>query len=163
MTGGSDALPSHVDNPTDPLARPWAGARSAKHRSAVQRNVTALLDALAPDRIRSKPEPGKILIDQYRTPTGCILQGQTAALSISWFMDNSQSFGELQIVVWSGVVSRRGVPKPAEGAAMTQQLMLKPVDGPAWRTADGTEYDTPSLVAHCSALLEAAMRTPPRD
>ena len=138
-------------------APPWVGARSAKHRNAVQRTVTELLDELAPERILSRGDAAKILIQQHRTPNGCVLQGPNAALTISWFADTSQSFGELHIVVWSGVVSRRGAPPPLENAAMTKQLVLTPIDGPLWRTADGTEYTTPALVAHCSALLEEAM------
>src|SRR5687768_4982442 len=117
-----------MDDPTDPLAPPWTAGRSAKQKNAVQRNVTALLDELAPERILRRTDPAKVLIEQHRTPSGCVLQAPAGALSVSWFADDSQALGELHIVVWSGVVSRRGAPARRDGATVVKELVLTPID-----------------------------------
>lgn len=147
-----------MDDPIDSSAPPWGGARSAKQKNAVQRNVTALLNALAPERILGRGEAVKVAVEQHRAPSGCILQAPTAALSVSWFQDEGRELGELHVVLWSGVVSRRGAPVPRDAATIQKQLVFTPIDPPSdgrlWRAADGTEYDTPALVGYCIALLE---------
>ena len=150
-----------MDDPTDPAAPPWSASRSAKQKHAVQRNVNALLNSLAPERTLTKGEASKLVIEQHRTPSGCVLQAPTAALSVSWFEDDSHALGELHVVLWSGTVTRRGTPVRGPAATTQKHVVLAPldppVDGRVWRAADGTEYDTASLTAYCSALLEEEM------
>ena len=131
-----------------------------KEKNAVARAVTALLDELAPERVLRRVEQlGQV--EQHRTPTGCVLQARTAAVSVSWFAPGGSqtTLGELHIVVWRGTLSRRGSPRQKEGATIVAELMLRPIEQPAdalvWRDTDGKEYDTASLAAHCLALLEA--------
>ena len=154
-----------MSDPTNTPAGPWTASPTAKEKHAVQRAVTALLDALAPERVVKRVERLALPVEQHRTPTGCVLQAPTAALSVSWFAEpsNDAVLGELHIVVWRGVVSRRGSPRPAEGAVVTKEVVLKPVERPAddcvWRAEDGTLYDTPALTARCLALLEEQIST----
>src|SRR5665811_852370 len=66
--------------------------------------------------------------------------------------------GDQHVIVWSGTVSRRGRAANPEGAKILKELVLLPIEAPltdyVWRAADGTEYDTATLAAHCIALLE---------
>ena len=153
-----------VDDPTDPSAPPWTASRSMKQKNAVQRSVNALLDMLAPERILTRGEREKFLIEQHRTPTGCVLQAPSAALSVSWFEDESHALGELHILLWRGVVTRRGGTAGRDVATLVKEAVLDPIDPPndgrVWRAADGTEYDTASLAAHCGTLLEGEMGRP---
>src|SRR5438094_2424860 len=98
-----------MDDPTDPATPRWSASQSVKEKNAVQRAVTALLDDLAPERVLSRGERVPVAIEQHRTPTGCVLQAATAALSVSWFGDSGtqEAPGELHVLVWRGVVSRR--------------------------------------------------------
>ena len=149
-----------MSDPTNTPPSPWTASPTAKEKHAVQRAVTALLDTLAPERVVKRTERLTLPVEQHRTPSGCILQAPTAALSVSWFAEPSDDavLGELHIVVWKGTVSRRGAPRPAEGAVVVKELVLKPVERPSddcvWRAEDGTTYDTPALTAKCLALLE---------
>jgi hypothetical protein len=133
-----------------------------KERTAIQRSVTALLDELAPEKVL-KREHVRAPIEPYRTATGCVLQAATAAVSVSWFGEASAdaALGELHVIVWRGIVSRRGAPRRPDGAAITQQLVLRPVQQPSdrdvWRTTTGAGYDTAGLASHCVALLEEQM------
>ena len=133
----------------------------------MQRSVTALLDALAPERVVKRVERLAVPVEQHRTPSGCVLQATAAAVSVSWFPDpaNDAVLGELHVVVWKGVVSRRGSPRRPEGATVMKELVLRPVERPAdecvWRAEDGTTYDTSSLAARCLALLEEQMGAAP--
>ena len=131
----------------------------------MQRNVNALLDALAPERVLTRGDAAKMTVETHRTPTGCVLQGPGAALSVSWFADPNRSIGELHVVLWRGIVSRRGAGAQKEGATIVQELVLSPIDGASndrvWRSGDGAEYDTASLAAHCLALLERQMAASP--
>jgi hypothetical protein len=148
-----------MDDPAD--TRAWSAAPNAKAKNAVQRNVTALLDELAPERVLSRAERIVLPVEQYRTPTGCVLQAATAALSVSWFGEGDQDapLGELHVVVWRGVVSRRGAPQVREAATLIKELVLYPVEPPAdhdvWRAKDSRTFDTTTLAAECIALLEA--------
>jgi hypothetical protein len=136
---------------------------TAKEKNAVQRSVSGLLDALAPERATTRSSRVPVPVERHRTPTGCVLQAATAALSVSWFPDvnTDGSLGELQITVWHGVLSRRGSAPQREAAVVTQELVIHPVahatDESVWRTADGTTYDVQSLAAHCMSLLESQM------
>lgn len=142
-----------------PLA-PWTASRSAKEKNVVQRAVTALLDQLAPEKVLKRGDQLTLQVEQHRTPNGCVLQAPMAAVSVSWFSKTGKDtpLGELHVVVWSGVVSRRGRAANPEGAKVVKELVLRPieapVDGSIWRAIDGTEFDTGALAARCIALLE---------
>ena len=153
-----------MDNPTGPGVPPWTPSPSAKTRNAVQRSVTALLDELAPERVLTRGERIRAPIEQHRTPTGCVLQAATAAVSVSWHADadTDAPLGELHVVVWRGIVSRRGSPAKPKGATIVSQLVLRPIerspDDCVWRATNGAQYDTAALAAYCVGLLEAQMR-----
>jgi hypothetical protein len=146
-------------NPGAPTP-PWSASPTVKAKNAVQRSVTALLDELAPERVLTRVEKLSGGVEQYRTPTGCVLQAANAALSVSWFADagNDATLGELHVIVWRGTVTRRGAPKIRKGSTIVQELVLRPIEPPAddcvWQATDGTRYDTASLSAKCLALLE---------
>ena len=135
----------------------------------MQREVSRLLDELAPERTRA--DSGRSVdalqrLQRHRTPTGCILQAANAALSVTWYADAAERgrVGELQIVLWRGIVSRRGSGKTPDPAEVIRQEVLNPIERPTddcvWDSGDGTTYDTAGLIAHCLALLEAQMNTP---
>jgi hypothetical protein len=165
----------------------WTDPPTHKARAGVQRAVERLLGVLAPERtvVRATrpPEP----VERYRTPSGCILQAPTAAVTVSWFPDvaGDAGFGELQVLAWRGVVSRPGSARRAPGGAtITRALVLRPEeravrvargttdadgtdDGEAasaavewgWRAEDGARYDSDTLAAYCLSLLERQSAT----
>jgi hypothetical protein len=147
-----------MDDPAD--SRAWSAAPSVKAKNVVQRQVTALLDELAPERVLSRADRIKLPVEQYRTPSGCVLQAATAAVSVSWFAEANTDapLGELHVVVWRGVVSRRGAPQVREGATLVKETVLYPMDPSSdqhvWRSKDSKTYDTGMLAAECVALLE---------
>ncbi len=138
---------------------------TVKEKSAVQRAVTSLLNALAPERATTRTERAPVPIEQFRTPSGCVLQAATAALSVSWFPDaaTDTGLGELQVLLWRGVVTRRGAGGATrEAATLVREMTLRPVedsiDASAWRDqADGTIYDLQVLADHCLTLLKEQM------
>jgi len=146
---------------TNRIGPQWSASPSAKAKTAVQRSVTALLDALAPERVLSRVGELKGRIEQHRTPTGCVLQAANCAVSVSWFADATKDapLGELHVVVWRGKVARRGTALPPKGATVIADLVLRPIEPPAdnclWQATDGTRYDTAAFAAKCLALLEA--------
>ena len=148
-----------MDDSNKPLA-PWTASRSAKEKNVVQRAVTALLDQLAPERVLKRGDTAHLSVEQHRTPNGCVLQAPTAAVSVSWFSKTGKDtpLGELHVILWSGVVSRRGRAANPEGAKILKEIVLRPIEAPlndlVWRATDGTEYDTAGLAARCIALLE---------
>lgn len=156
-----------MDDPTNPAAVRWSASPSAKEKNAVQRAVTALLDELAPERVLGRGPQLRGPVEQHRTPTGCVLQAATAALSVSWFADagTDTGLGELHVLVWRGTVSRRGSTQKKDGASMVSELVLHPIERPTtetlWRATNGTEYDTAALAAHCVELLENEIRADP--
>ncbi len=141
----------------------FGGPPAAKARSAVQRAVTGLLDELAPERPVPRAGRPPVAVEQYRTPNGVVLQGAAAAVSVSWFPDTSSEveLGELQIILWRGVVNRRGAAPRKERAEVVREMVLRPVEQApedyAWRAADGTVYGSAALVEHCLAILAAQM------
>ncbi|HVE35795.1 MAG TPA: hypothetical protein VNC18_19675 [Gemmatimonadaceae bacterium] len=149
-----DSHRSYGDRPTPP---------TTKQKAAVQRAVKTLLDVLAPERTTTRAPRQPVPIEQHRTPNGCVLQAPTAALSVSWFPEGPdiESIGELQVVLWRGVASRRGVAPRPEGAVVVRELNIRPVESPPdafiWRTDDGATYDTEGLAAYCLALLKEQM------
>ncbi|MEO8192915.1 MAG: hypothetical protein ABI681_03620 [Gemmatimonadales bacterium] len=153
-----------MSNPRTPGAPLWTVSPSAKDKNAVQRAVTALLDELAPERVLKRGEKIRVPVEQHRTPSGCVLQGADAAVSVSWFVStrSEAGLGELHIIVWRGTVSRGGSSPNREGATIVKELVLQPIDRPTddcvWRATNGTEYDSAGLAAHCTALLAEQMR-----
>ena len=140
--------------------RAWNTTLTQKEKNAMQRSVTAIVATLAPERVPRRSEEVKQRIDHHRTPRGCILQASNAALSVSWFSDTRvENFGELQVSVWDGVISRGGASyrKPAQ-ATLVSEVVLRPADVAAetmcWRDESGREFDTAGLVALCRQLLE---------
>lgn len=140
----------------------WNAPTTTKARNAVQRSVTKLLDALAPERATSRSAPAPTQIEPYRTPSGCVLQAPTAALSVSWFPGaaSSTDLGQLNVVLWRGAVTRRGGGVPRESASMIREWTLRPIEPTpgttSWRDdGDGVEYDLQGLADHCLALLNA--------
>jgi hypothetical protein len=153
-----------MDDPTNPAAPPWSASPSAKEKNAVQRAVTALLDELAPEKVLKRVEQLRGAVEQHRTPNGCVLQGPNAAVSVSWFPEatDDTALGEMHVIVWSGVVSRRGSTRKTEGATIVKEMVLHPIERPStdllWRATDGTEYDTATLAARAIAMLEEQSR-----
>lgn len=141
---------------------PWSGAPTAKERNALQREVVALLDELAPEKVLTRGDPLRLAVEQHRTPSGCVLQAPKAALTVSWFgpAGGDKGLGQLRIIVWRGLVSRRGSPARKEAATVVRELTFHPIERPTtprvWRDEQGEELDTPSLAAKCLALLKDA-------
>ena len=138
----------------------WNLSSTAKARTAVQRSVSELLDALAPERVLNKVGRVPARIEQHRTPSGCVLQAADCAISVSWFSEASKdaALGELHVVVWHGKVTRRGAPAQKKGAIVVADLILHPIEPPRedriWQATDGSVYDTTMLAEKCLALLE---------
>ena len=150
-----------MENTDNATARGWGTTLTSKEKNAAQRSVNALLDALAPERVLKRADAARGPIEQHRTPSGCVLQARDAALSVSWFVDTRSqgTIGELHVNVWRGVISRGGASyRKAESATIVTEQVLIPMtnglDDNAWRAADGKEYDTAGLAAHCLALLQ---------
>ena len=131
----------------------------------MQREVGRLLDELAPEPATANAPRSVDGILRQRTPTGCVLQAANAALSVTWYADAAERgrVGELQIVLWRGILARRGsVTKPDPAEVIRQEVLNpieRPIDASTWRSGDGTTYDTTGLIAHCLALLNAQMNT----
>lgn len=149
-----------MDNQNQTLGQAWNTAPSAKEKSAVQRSVNQVLDALAPERLPKRGEAVSGAIERHRTPKGCVLQAESAAVSVSWFVDNrGQTLGELHINIWDGVVSRGGSShrRPTK-AALVSELVVRPIEASSedcvWRADDGREFDSRTLTTHCLALLD---------
>lgn len=148
-----------MKDPTKPAA-PWSPSPTAKAKNAVQRSVTALLDELAPERVIRRVDQLPGPIEQHRTPTGCVLQTTSCAVSVSWFADSGTdaALGELHVILWRGTVARRGSTRDRKGATIITEIVLHPIEPPAddclWQATDGAQYDTASLAAKCLALLE---------
>jgi hypothetical protein len=150
-----------MKDPENRGAPQWSTSPSAKAKNAVARCVTALLDELAPERVLKRVEQLSGPVEQHRTPTGCVLQAASCAVSVSWFAEASKeaAFGELHVLVWRGKVARRGAPRSPKNATIITELVLRPVEPPGedclWLGTDGTRSDTATLTAKCLALLES--------
>jgi hypothetical protein len=137
-------------------------APTFKERNAVEREVTRLLDELAPERANPRATRVAAAIEQHRSPNGCILQAENAALSVTWYREatDQDRVGELQIMLWSGVVSRRGAQSRTPATVVTQEV-LNPIeystDDAVWVAGDGKRYSTAALIAHCLEMLERQM------
>jgi len=146
----------------------WPDRPTAAQRTGAQHAVARLFDALAPQKPPARREGPAPAIQRHRSPTGCILQATTRALTVSWFpaSTNDTTLGELQLITWQGTVSRPGSARRAAGGAVVVQeetFALAPGtvgalgatgDNWLWCAADGTTYDAGALAARCHALLE---------
>ncbi|HYC51457.1 MAG TPA: hypothetical protein VEB19_10155 [Gemmatimonadaceae bacterium] len=144
-------------------ASPWTTSPTAKEKHALQREVTALLDELAPEKVLTRGDSLRLPIEQSRTIQGCVLQAPNAALSVSWFAGSpsDKTLGELHIVSWKGTLSQRGSASRHKGATIVQEYVFLPIEKPTdtktWRRSDGLDMDTPSVAAFCLALLKEQM------
>jgi hypothetical protein len=142
-------------------------AHTYKEKGAVQRSVNALLDQLAPEKTLTRGERLPAAVEHHRSPSGCILQGQDGAVSVSWIADEFKgaTLGELHIIAWRGTVARRGATRNTKGATIAWEMSLDPIEPPEggdiWRATDGTKYNTVSLVAKCMALLQLQQASAP--
>jgi|SRR5438270_1479785 len=154
-----------MKTPDEAVAALWSSPPSLKSRGIIQRAVNALLDHLAPERGLKLNEKQTGPVEQHRTPNGCVLQAEKAALSVSWFSAaaNDRSLGELRVVLWRGVVSRRGAPRRKEIATVVSEMVVRPIENAAtdivWLAGDGQQYSTPSLAAVCTRLLNQQVLT----
>lgn len=130
----------------------------------MQREVTRLLDDLAPERSSARASQAIASVQQHRTPNGCVLQADAAALSVGWHAEatDQDRVGELQILLWRGVVSRRGATPARVPAEVVHQEVLNPIERPltesVWSSRDGTVYTTAELAAYCLLLLDKQMQ-----
>jgi hypothetical protein len=137
-----------------------------KQRTAVHRAVQRLLDSLAPERAPARvgqraADGVDAAVQRVRSPRGCILQGAARAVSVSWFAaaDTDATLGELQVIVWRGVVSRPGAAaRAAGGAEPIWRAVLRPVKGEGdawgWRGVDDRVFESAALAARCQAFVE---------
>jgi hypothetical protein len=147
---------------------------TAKQRTGVQHAVRQVLDALVPERTPPRRAEPHGEVQRYRSPRGCILQGEAWAVSVSWFppASSDETLGELQVISWAGVVSRPGAThRAAGGARPVAEDLLRPVesagDAWAWRAADGTVLDAGAIAERCLVFLAdradpPAAAAPPR-
>jgi hypothetical protein len=148
-----------MENADETVARAWRTVITAKEKSAIQRSVNRLLDVLAPEKTVKRGDQPQSPIGQHRTPAGCVLQGDGAAVSVSWFADTrGEKPGELHVNVWRGVVALRGSAHRKPGnATLVKQVVLLPTETSLadciWRRDDGKEFDTLGMAEHCTALL----------
>jgi hypothetical protein len=150
-------VPERASAAFDALDRP-----SAKQRLAVQREVSRLLDDLAPTRPAPRVPVPHAAVAAHRAPGRCVLQAAQGAVSVSWFPAHvtDDALGEMQVVEWRGVVSIPGSAQRAVGVAVAvDTFVLLPVEVAAsqweWRTADGGRaYATAALAAYCRGLLD---------
>lgn len=139
----------------------FGGPPSAKSRLAVQRAVNALFETLAPENAAPRATGTAPGVERYHTPNGVVLQAPASAVSVSWFPDTASEveLGELQVIVWKGVVQRRGAAPRRDRAVVTREEVLRPVETAPerfeWQDGDGTGYSSDALSAHCLELLAA--------
>lgn len=164
-------LPDPPEEDVEPLDRAAQASVSAqdhdavapsqlrqRQRTATRRSVQLVLDELAPQRSPGRNERPTGAVEAYRTGYGCVLQGPEAALSVSWYADESASDdkGELHVRAWRGVVSRRGRGSRS-GATIAAEVVLRSVPSSsadcAWVASDGTAYDAGAVVLLCRAML----------
>jgi hypothetical protein len=140
---------------------------TAKQRAGVATAVKRLLDVLAPERTPPRHGEPRVAVQRHRSPRGCILQGETGAVSVSWFPAGTteDALGELQVIAWAGTVTLPGAARRAGATARSlAEHQLSPVETAAdqwgWRTADGAVLDASTLVARCLDLLDARPAAP---
>ena len=154
---------------SDSPGSPWTTSPTVKEKHALQRQVSALLDELAPEKVLTRGDALRMPVEHSRTIQGCVLQAPKAALSVSWFAASptDKTLGELHVVVWSGVLSQRGSASRHKGATIVSEFVFLPIEKPAdaktWRRSDGVEMETPEVAAFCLALLKEQLDAPDGD
>lgn len=135
-----------------------------KLRAAIQREVTSLLDELAPERPTPKANAPIEPVRRHRSPGRCVLQGTARAVSVSWFpgQPGDDSLGELLVIAWQGVVSLPGSAHRERAAAKAlETVLLHPVAAASgsweWQpegegASEGFVVET--LAAYCRGLLQ---------
>jgi hypothetical protein len=131
---------------------------TSRQRTAILREVTRLVDELAPVRAPARPGAATPAVQCHRLPRGCVLQGATRAVSLSWFpaAGSQASLGELQLVTWKGTVSLPGSAARRSGATMVDERVFAPVEreGGVWHwQSEDTDLTTEALVARCRDLI----------
>jgi hypothetical protein len=153
----------HHQTPLAANPMEWGTNRqhAAKQRTAVQHEVLRLLDTLAPELPPPRREAGTAAVRAYRWPGRCILQGESHAVSVSWFPGgrDDDSLGEMMVIAWQGVVSLPGsAHRAAERAVALTSLVLHPEQSESgawtWREAKGTSFATAALASYCRDQLE---------
>ena len=143
--------------PADPATWPVVSVIIASRDPAVLLGPR-LIDALAPVRAPVRPGAATPAVQCHRLPRGCVLQGATSAVSVSWFAaaPSENSLGELQVSAWRGTVSLPGSAVRRSGAMLVTEKVLVPVEGNVgeWRwQGDDVVWTTDELVAHCHGVL----------
>ena len=153
------------EQPSERVSGGWGPQESwpsAKQRAGVEQAVRRVLDALVPEKAPPRRAEPRGVVQRHRSPRGCILQGETGAVTVSWFPAGAadETLGELHVIAWAGVVSRPGATQRAAGGARpVGEARFRPVmaeiaaEGWAWRTDDGTMLDSEALAERCIALL----------
>ena len=90
---------------------------AARHRTAIQHEITHLFDDLAPLAVPGRRAPIAAPVATHRWPNRCIQQGPTHAVSLTWFVGSrdDESLGELLVMTWRGRVTL-----PGSGARATE-------------------------------------------
>jgi hypothetical protein len=132
---------------------------TSRQRAAVQREVVRLLDELAPERPPQRRDTSQNSVSVHRWPARCILQGESTAVSVSWFPARpaEEALGEILVIAWDGVISVPGItPKGNEAPQARESVTLLPVeqeDGDfKWRQ-NGALMPMDEVVNYCRGLL----------
>lgn len=161
-------MTTHARTDTDPASHFDVGASrqaAARHRTAIQHEITHLFDDLAPLAVPGRRAPVPAVVTTHRWPNRCILQGPTHAVSLTWFTGtrDDESLGELLVMTWRGRVTLPGSGnRVGDEAAVIVQQTLHPAwtlgGGWGWR-AEGDEGDdavrsTDDVIALCRRAAE---------
>ena len=153
------------EQPSERVSGGWGHQEhwpSAKQRAGVEQAVRRVLDALVPEKAPPRRAEPRGVVQRHRSPRGCILQGETGAVTVSWFPAGAadETLGELHVIAWAGVVSRPGATQRAAGGARpVAETRLRPVahtataEPWAWRAGDGTVLDCGTVAERCLTLL----------
>lgn len=134
---------------------------TSKQRAAVQREVVRLLDELAPERSPQRREASSSPIAAHRWPGRCILQGESTAVSVSWFPARpaEEALGEMLVIAWDGVIAVPGAARRANATPVARATRtLRPREGDdgdwLWLEGDAEPMPTEELVSLCRRLVE---------
>ncbi|HEX5832035.1 MAG TPA: hypothetical protein VFY16_13725 [Gemmatimonadaceae bacterium] len=135
---------------------------TTRQRTAVQREVTRLLDELAPERPPARRDAPAPEVKLHRAPGRCILQAAATAVSVSWFpaRRDEDTLGEMLVISWRGVVSVPGAARSTQAEPVPlDTLLLHPVESDdgawQWRPEDGRPVlETSALACYCRGLLQ---------
>jgi len=151
------------DAQSGPTLVDFGGARqiAAKQRTAIRHEVNRLLDDLAPEKPPPRREGLEQAVKCYRWPNRCILQGESRAISVSWFPgDRDDTFGELMVIAWDGQVALPGSARRVREEAVARTQLLLHLEetaagGWTWRAEedDATPLGTTALAAYCREQL----------